>query len=292
MFGYGFLNIESTSLLVEKLVNGQIVGSGNGGSFFVNPKSTFRAIPVTSQNVSFNFEEATRDSQKVRILGSVSVNLLPQYAVKLYDFSINKKNGQFLQEEPLRDLKQNILGLIRTSIRDSISENSLNDLLVDVPAFEEQLRELLAKIDFQPIGVTMGMFTLDSVKESNNEVANAREAKAREEFLTTSQQAIAKRRREAAKDDRELRRYEAETNKQMAMEEAELIAVENENLIKRAEAEAKARQIKLEPFTKIERSAGFLSVLSSAAENIDTLNIGADVLEQFIGNKITSKNGR
>ncbi|MDP3771246.1 MAG: hypothetical protein Q8R16_03025, partial [bacterium] len=80
----------------------------------------------------------------------------------------------------------------------------------------------------------------------------ALEAKAREEMLADADRALAERRMDAAKSDRGLKEYEAETAEGLERRRAALVEARNANVVAEAQADATAIAKRLEPYEKVD----------------------------------------
>lgn len=114
----------------------------------------------------------------------------------------------------------------------------------------------------------------------------ALEAEYRELLQKNADKAIYERRAASVEEERKIRQREMDTDVELENRRKDLVELQAENSLKLAEAEAKADEMKLEPYGNLAPQALIGLALKEFAGNagkIGSLNITPDMLGQVIG---------
>jgi len=238
---------------------GRVNEFGSGRSLWYMPhNTTLAAVPILSQVTPFIFKEATANFQEVSIQGQLTYRLTaPMKAAEFLDFTITEKGAY--RSKDLDKLTQRIINTVQAYIRSGV--NALD------------LENALGKVK-------------DLSGEVLLEVRKALEAEYRENLQKRADQAIYDRRFAAQDEERKIRQRELDGDVELEERRRDLVNKQAENGLVLAEAEAKADQMKLNPYSELAPQALVGLALKEWAANagtVENLSIGADMLGQLIG---------
>jgi len=243
MFGIGYYKGQPTDYVL-KYTGGAVTREGPGLAFYyLTYKTQIAAVPTTSMDASFIFNEVTSDFQAVAIQGQFTFRIAdPKQAATQLNFTIQPRSGQYASNDPER-LVQRITNVIQMVTRGEVQRRTLEATLADAQQIAglamRQVREgkLLAAQ-----GVELMSVYFLSVR-STPEVAKALEAEYRETLMRKADEAIYARRAAAVEEERKIK--ENEQNTAIALEEQrqQLIALEGGNAQQEAEFRGKALEL-------------------------------------------------
>ena len=259
--------------------NGKLKKHGPGINFFYMPRTTSIAvIPVSSQDSPFIFNETTADYQEVSIQGTLTYRVTkPTELAKRLDFTISPKTHNYTSEDP-DHLVERLVNSVQAQIRNEINGLGLEEALTRVKDLEEKV-----KADVR------GSAELDELHFSairpTPEMQKALEADFRESLHRRADQAIYARRKSAVDEERKIRESEMNTDVELENRRKDLVDMQARNSLALAEAEAKAEELKLEPYGELPPQALVGLALKEWAANagrIDNLSITPDLLSKVV----------
>jgi regulator of protease activity HflC (stomatin/prohibitin superfamily) len=195
---------------------GKIKREGAGLSFFYFvPASTIVAVPFSSADAPFVFQEVTGDFQPVAIQGQLTYRVAdPKKLAALLDFSIDR-GGRYLSEDPEK-LKARLVHQAQILARAVTQTLTLGQVLTrsrEIGA--EVMAGLKTSETIAALGVEVLSVSILSVK-ATPEMSKALEAEAREALQRRSDEAIYARRNAAVEQERRIK--ESELNTEIAVE--------------------------------------------------------------------------
>ncbi|HMB90417.1 MAG TPA: SPFH domain-containing protein [Rhodothermales bacterium] len=270
---------------VIKYKSGQIAEQGEGLSFFYTPfNTTVVAIPTTTRDAAFIFNETTADYQDVAVQGQCTYRLVdPERVAVLLDYSIDPRTQRYKTDDPEK-LEGRILNALQTQSRGWIRARPLEEVLAGAePLSGIMLNQVRSDAALQELGVRVESLYLTSITASP-ETKKALEAEYRESLLRRADQAIYDRRAATVAEERKIRQSELSTEIELEQNRQRLVELQTQNNLTEAEADAKAEAMKLEPYTNIPAAV----LLSLAAQewakrggSIDALTLTPDLLTQM-----------
>jgi regulator of protease activity HflC (stomatin/prohibitin superfamily) len=271
---------------VIRYKNGQIVDHGEGLDFFYLPFNTSIAMVSTvSQDAPFIFNESTVNFQEVAIQGSITYRLVtPLESAKYLDFSINPNTGKYRGND-FEKLNQRVINAVQAHTRKGINGLTLEETLTKVKELSGQVLASVREEDsLTKLGVVVESLYFVAIKPKP-EMQKALEAEYRESLQRNADRAIYDRRASAVEEERKIKQRELETEIELETRRRELVNMQAENSLKLAEAEAKAEEMKLNPYGNLAPQAlvglAFKEFAGNAGK-IGNLNISPDILGQII----------
>lgn len=216
MFGIKFVKFQP-NIYVLKYQRGAIVNEGLGLSFFYyTPTTSLVAIPISSMEAPFIFEENTKDFQTISLQGQVSFRITDVKKLSaLLNYTLNNTGKGYLSDDPDK-LPQRIIDIVHVLIKKEVSVLTLKQALTST---EDLTRKINAAIQSQREIVLLGIEVLGiSILAilPTKETARALEAEAREQILKEADDAIYTRRNAAVEQERTIK--ENELNTEIAVE--------------------------------------------------------------------------
>lgn len=281
--------------------NGRIREHGEGLDFWYLPFNTSIAMVSTvSQDALFIFNESTANFQEVAIQGQLTYRFAaPLDAARYLDFSINPRTGHYSGKD-VDKLNQRVINAVQLHTRKGVNSLSLEQALTAVKELSNQVLEAVRDEDsLQKLGVVVESLYFTAVTPTP-EMQKALEAEYREGLQRNADRAIYDRRAASVEEERKIKQREMDTEIELEQRRKELVDMQAENSLKLAEAEAKADEMKLNPYGNLAPQALVGLALKEFAGNagrIGSLNITPDMLGQVINwvsgtNKGGQGNGR
>ena len=262
--------------------NGKIVASGVGANFWYMPMNTsVAAVPVVSQEAQFLLTETTANYQEVSIQGTVTYRITdPTLVANRLNFTIDPSSARFTSEDPDK-LVQRIVNLVQGQTRRKVNALSLEEAITNVHSLAVQVfREVLDDDSIAQLGVALESLHFTAVK-ATPEMRKALEADYREGLQQRADQAIYARRAAAVSEERQIRQSELNTEVELENRRKDLVDTQARNNLTLAEAEAKADELKLNPYSAMPPQALLALALKEWAGNagmIENLSITPDLL--------------
>ena len=240
----GFFKGEPTEYVI-RYQDGRAVQEGQGLAFFYTPfQTSIVAVPTSSVDVSFVFQEATGNFQSVTIQGQFTYRIVePRRATQLLNFTIEPHRRKFLTSDPEK-LNQRITNVIQIETRREVLVRSLEQTLGDSEAIASVVLGRVRNLAMlEAMGVELISVYFLSAKPTP-EVAKALEASYREQLLRTADEAIYARRAAAVAEERKIR--ENELQNQIALEQQRRSLLELEGANAEQEANFRGRALEIE----------------------------------------------
>lgn len=255
---------------VMQFKDGRVKREGPGLSFFYwAPTTTVVAVPLSSADVPFAFNEVTQDFQAVTLQGQLTYRVAdPKLLAGLLDYSV-KPSGEYASEDPSK-LEERLVQLAQVRARTVVQSMPLREVLVQAATIEGKVLAALRETEaVRMLGVEVQGFALLSARPTP-EMARALEAEAREALQRRADEAIYARRNAAVEQERRIKESEIATELSVEagkrrIREAQIaadIAVEeqraafmerwSENERKAAEAKAYALEKTLAPVRDVD----------------------------------------
>ena len=266
---------------------GRAVHEGVGLSFFYTPFNTaLVVVPVVTQDVPFIFKETTANFQDVAVQGHLTYRFEdPAKVATLLDFSLELRTGTYKTDDPDK-LHQRIVHAVQMHAREGVSAMQLEEALVHVQRLAtETLTKLRTEEALAQLGVVIESLYITSIA-ATPEMKKALEADYRENLQRRADQAIYMRRAAAVAEERKIRQSEMDTDIGLEQRRQELVDLQAQNNLTMAEAEAKADEMKLNPYAALPSQVLLGLALKEWAgqpSSIGQLNITPDLLSQLAG---------
>ena len=244
MLGIKYIKFDATTFVIH-YSNGRVLKQGKGLSFwYISTNSSIAAIPISSSDLNFIFEESTSDFQRVTIQGQITYKVEePEKLADLLDFTVNSK-GLYLSDDPEK-LATRLTNEAQTAITKELENLSLREAIRAAKKIEEQIMEGLEKSKaVAMLGIRPLSVNVLSIQPSP-EMARALEAKTREALQQEADEAVYARRKFAVEQERSIK--ESELSTEIAVEEKKKQIAEKkmETGIAQAENQRKLREMKV-----------------------------------------------
>jgi regulator of protease activity HflC (stomatin/prohibitin superfamily) len=215
MFGVEFVKASPTTYVLH-FKNGRLKREGVGLSFYYFAhNSVIVAVPVSSVDVPFVFNEVTADFQSITVQGQLTYRVAdPKRLATLLDFST--RNGRHTSADPEK-LNERLVNVTQVLTSEVTQRMTLRQALISYqPLSAEVLAKLRASESVQMMGLEILGLSILKIAPTP-EMAKALEAEAREELQRRSDEAIYARRNSAVEQERRIK--ESELNTEILVEE-------------------------------------------------------------------------
>jgi len=262
--------------------DGKVVASGEGANFWYMPLNTsVAAVPVGSQDAQFLFTETTANYQEVSIQGTVTYRITdPLLVASRLNFTIDPATSRFVSEDPDK-LVQRIVNRVQGQTRSRVNLMSLEEAITNVHDLAIQVfEEVVGDDSIGKLGVALESLHFTALK-ATPEMHRALEADYREGLQQRADQAIYARRAAAVSEERRIRESELNTEVELENRRKDLVDTQARNNLTLAEAEARADELKLNPYGAMPPQALLALALkewAGNAGNIENLSITPDLL--------------
>ncbi len=266
---------------------GRLVRHGPGLAFWYLPHATvISVVPTVNLDAPFVFRETTANFQEVSIQGLLTYRLSKPLAIaERFDFTYDAVRRRHVGDDHDKPA-QRLVNAIQAATRGAISGMPLEAALVGVSELAEGLAATVnAAPDLEELGVRIERLHFNHVA-ATPEMRKALEADYREGLQRRADQAIYARRAAAVAEERKIRESELETDVELEKRRRDLVEMQAENGLRLAEAEARADELKLNPYAQMPSQALVALALkewATNAGNIGNLNITPDMLAQLVG---------
>lgn len=251
------------------LNGGKAKRKGIAYSGLVGPLTTVAVVPTVDQACQFSLEAQTLDNQFVTISGDVSIRFDTAAAQKSFDFTVNTKDGGYTGNwvplvqaaviervlGPLRD-KSKTLPVEAASAAHAQFETAIKAALESTQEAGKALAEK---------GVTFASCSVAEVTPVDEEVSEALGSQEREKLLTDADKARHARRMSGVRNERTVKKYEAETALHLEEERKKLITQQGENEKQKAKDDAAATTTRLTPLATVETGKILAAAITDAA---------------------------
>jgi regulator of protease activity HflC (stomatin/prohibitin superfamily) len=265
---------------------GRVVRQGPGLAFWYLPYLTsVAAVPVVSQDAPFIFNETTRNFQEVAIQGLLTYRITrPLELAERLDFTVDPRSGAYLAADPDK-LTQRVVNVVQSNTRSGVNGLTLEQALTQVKDLAgEVLGSVHGAPELEELGVVVESLHFSSVK-ATPEMQKALEADYREGLKRRADQAIYARRASAQDEEAKLKTSELETEVTLEHRRSELVETQAANNLALAEAEAKAEELRLDPYAAAGPQLLVGLALKEWAQNAGTvgsLTITPDMLGKVV----------
>lgn len=266
--------------------NGEITKKGAGRALWYLPHNTTIAnVPIMTQDTAFIFNEVTANFQEIAVQGQLTYRFEnPELTAKFLDFTIHPKTGAYRNKDPEK-IVQMIVNTVQASTRTRVNEMDLEEAIRDVRSISDHVLEDIRKEpSIAELGVVIEKLHISSMNPKP-EMQKALEADYRESLKKRADQAVYDRRTASQTEEDKLKRKEMETEVELEERRKDLVDMQAENSLTLAEADAKAEEMRLNPYSEMGAQALLAMAMKEWAANagkIGTLNINPDMLGQFV----------
>jgi hypothetical protein len=266
--------------------NGRVKRHGKGLDFwYLAFNTSISALRVGSLDAPFIFNESTINFQQVAIQGQITFRVdEPLKTAQKLDFDLDLTSQQYKHKGPEK-LRQRIINAVQAATRRAINVLELEQALTQVKQIARSVLEQIRQDEgLLQLGVVIESLYFTAIS-ATPEMQKALEAEYRESLQQQADKAIYDRRAAALEEERRIRQREMETDIDLENQRKQLVEMQADNSIKLAEAEAKADEMKLDPYGKLPPQALIglaLKEFAGNAGNIGSLNITPDMLGQII----------
>ncbi len=265
---------------------GKIVQHGTGLTFWYPPFNTSIAtVPTVSQDAAFIFNETTANYQLISIQGQLTYRLADPLEVSQFlDFTIDPRLGHYRSEDPEK-LSQRVINAVQANTRSGVNALSLEQALIKVKELAQNvLTRVQQEPDLQALGVIVENLHFTAVN-ATPEMRKALETDYRESLQQRADLAIYTRRTAAVEEEIKISHRELDNEVELEQRRRDLVDMQAQNNLTLAAAEAKADEMKLNPYGSLapQTLVGLaLKEWASHAGTIGNLNISPDLLNQLV----------
>lgn len=296
MFNLGFFKGLPTEFII-RYRSGRAVKSGPGLAFYYLQHNTqIVAVPTSSADGNFVFNEVTQNFQAVTIQGQFTFRIAdPQVAASLLNFTMEPRRRTYISDDPQR-LPQRIANVIQMQTRELVQSRSLEDAVRDSQTIAAQVKNaIIGQGLLASLGVELLNVYFLAAKPAP-EMSKALEAPYRESLLRRADEATYARRAAAVDEERKIKQSELNTEVSLEEQRQQLIDLQAANALREAESRghayemeesyrAAALQRELELFKAMDARlvlALGLRDLGQNADKIGNLNITPDILAALL----------
>jgi regulator of protease activity HflC (stomatin/prohibitin superfamily) len=296
MFNIGYFKGQPAEYVL-KYAGGRLAKEGQGIAFYyLRHNAQVVAVPTTSRDANFVFNETTKDFQAVTVQGQVTYRIHdPKQAASLLNFGLDPRTRAYLSNDPDR-LSQRITNVIQIETRAELQKKSLEEALGGFEAIASTVRasvkagKLLDSLGVELIGVFF------VAAKPTPEVAQALEAEYRETLLRKADEAIYARRASAVEEEGKIKERELASDIAIEEQRRQLIDLKGENDLREAQElesryriESKKQELALygglEPRAVL---ALALNELGSHADRIGNLTITSEMLASLLNGQTSA----
>ena len=154
MFGLGYFKGQPTDY-IQRYSSGGLRHEGLGLAFYYWRFNTqVVAVPTTSRDADFLFNEITSNFQEVTLQGQLTYRIHePKKAAELLNFRIDPEKYIYVTED-LNALAQKIINVVRIETRSEVEKRTLAEVLRDSRAIAKDVEQRLREAALlTPLGV-------------------------------------------------------------------------------------------------------------------------------------------
>ena len=267
-------------------VNGKIKKKGKGISCVYMPfRTSIELVSVAAEDQGFVFKEVSKDNQVITMQGGFVYQVTqPELAMAKYNFSIDSVNKGYLTDDYMK-LPQHLLQMVQTEAKKIAEAESLEKLIVMSEDISHAVGATLKGASaLEELGISLDMLYFSAVRPTP-EIAKALEADYRESLLQKADEAIFARWAMAVENERAIQENEMKTKVELEQKKQELVTLEGENILKKADYKAKAMEKEFAAHKGIDPATlaghGFYQ-LGKNAKNIDSITITTELLASLM----------
>lgn len=243
----------SPNMYVLKYRDGKITDEGIGLSFFSFSRSTSAcAIPISTTDVDFIFEETTKDFQTVTVQGQLSCRIADYKKIAAsFDFTVNLATSKY-KESPIPNLSKRMINIANVLIKKHIGSTDLKTAVQSSRVIADNVfAEFRENKECEEMGIVVTGLSILKIKAAN-ETIRALEARTREDILKQSDDALYERRNASIEQERRVK--ENELNTEISVEEKKKSIRETELHTQRMVLESKNKLNKIAICSEIENN--------------------------------------
>jgi regulator of protease activity HflC (stomatin/prohibitin superfamily) len=243
MLGIGYFKGQPTDFII-KYTAGHVTAEGPGRAFFYFAYNTqIVAVPTSSRDANFVFNEVTNNFQEVTLQGQLTYRIAnPKQVAGLLNFTLDPVKHVYLSDDPDK-LVQRLTGIVQIETRVEIQKRTLEQTLRDAQAIAaEVLNRLKDSAVLRDLGVELLSVYFLSTRPTP-EVAKALEAEYREMLLRKADEATYARRAAAVDEERKIKEKELASDRTLEEQRRELIVLQGANQRQAAENEGQALEL-------------------------------------------------
>ncbi len=296
MFNIGYFKGLPTEHIL-KYSGGRLAREGQGLAFFyLRHRTQIVAVPTSSMDAAFVFNETTSTFQSVTIQGQFTYRIhAPKQAAALLNFTVDPARRAYLSDDPDK-LAQRITNVVQTEARAELQGRTLEEVLGQYEAIAAAVhRRMKGGGPLEPLGVEL-LSVFFTAAQPTPEVGRALEASYRESLLRKADEAVFARRAAAVEEERKIKENELSTDITLEEQRRRLIGLQGENnrieaqnrgeaLELEAEYRARSQKLELDVYRDLEpRSilAIALNELGRNAGQIGNLTITTEMLSSLL----------
>ncbi len=279
---------------------GKLRKEGPGLAFFYFKHSTqIIAVPTSSTDTSFVFNEVTNNFQSVTIQGQFTYRIFgPKQAAALLNFTIDPKTRQYTSNDPER-LSQRITNIVQMETRGELQKLTMEEVLSRYETIAATVQRRIKEGSLlDSLGVELLSVYFVAAKPTP-EVAKALEAEYREALLRKADEATYARRAAAVEEERKIKENELNTDIILEQQRQKLIALKGANdlteaenrgkaLEKEAEFQSRAKERQLEVYKGMPPRSLLALAMNEMGQNasrVGTLTITSEVLASILNGR-------
>lgn len=248
MLGVKFSKFEP-NVYVIKYKKGKIAKEGEGLSlWYFAPTTSLAAVPVTSCEVSFIFDEVTADFQTVTVQGKVIYRVKePRKTAQLLNFILDAAGKKYISDDPDK-LPARVMNITQVLTKIEIATLPLKNALAASEILAKKVHEAM-KVNQEICSMGLEILRVSILAIlPNKETARALEATMREQILKEADDALYIRRNASVEQERSIKENELNTeilveNKKRQIKEAQMEAEksiqEQHHILKEADMKCK-----------------------------------------------------
>jgi hypothetical protein len=296
MLNIGYFKGQPTEYIL-RYGAGRLRREGPGLAFFYLKHSTqVVAVPTSSRDTSFVFNEVTNNFQAVTIQGQFTYRIhSPRQAATLLNFTIDPRTHAYASDDPDR-LAQRITNVIQMETRGELQKLTLEEALGRYEAVAATVQRRVKEGSLlEPLGVELLSVYFVAAKPTP-EVGKALEAGYREALLRKADEAIYARRAAAVEEERKIKENELNTDIALEQQRQQLIELKGANdlreaenrgqaLEREAEFRARAKERELAAYKALDPPSILALALNEMGQNADrvgNLTITSEVLASLL----------
>jgi hypothetical protein len=296
MLNIGFFKGQPTDYVL-KYAGGRLVREGPGLAFwYLKHHTQVVAVPTSSMDANFVFNEVTNNFQAVTIQGQFTYRIHgPKQAAALLNFTLDPVKRAYVSNDPER-LAQRITNIIQMATREELQTMSLEQALGRYEAIAATVYKRIKDGSLlESLGVELLSVYFVSAKPTP-EVGKALEAEYRETLLRKADEAIYARRAAAVEEERKIKENELNTDIALEQRRRQLIDLQGDNARREAENRgqsleleaqyrAKARRMELAVYEGLEPRSILALALNELGQNagqIGNLTITSEILASLL----------
>lgn len=292
MFNIGYFKGQPTDYIL-KYTAGTVTKEGLGQAFFYMRYNTqIVAVPTSSVDSNFVFNEITNNFQEVTLQGQLTYRIRdPKKTAELLNFTIDPASRNHLTEDPEK-LAQRIANIVQIETRSEIQQRTLEQTLREAQAIASVVQQRLqGSSALAALGVELQTVYFLSTRPTP-EVGKALEADYRETLLRKADEAAYARRAAAVDEERKIKEKELASDRALEEQRKELLILQGKNALQEAENrgkaleqeatyQAKASELELAAYKNLEPPLLLAVALKELGENaakVGNLTITTEVL--------------